>query len=284
VRTVGTIPGTVQAEDFDIGVQGIAYNDLSATNLLAGGDRYDDAVDVQNCLACENGLAVGDIAAGEWLRYTLQVPEGGLYDMNFATQQYAGQTGTVNLAKGACFANAPSCIGDAFGAFTGLEVAVGVQAPAQARMSLQAPVEVDAGLICMQICFENGGFILDSISFEQAEIPTPAPTATTPAPTATTPAPTVAEELPVRTKAPTRAPSAPTATNAPATPAPSAEQKVEESTTSGSSGAEPTLFGADQSVIIAAGSVGFALVGITLSSFACIKLRGRQHQAKLSPS
>lgn len=71
------IPGLVQAEDFDIGAQGISYNDCDATNN--GGAYRDTGVDIQ--AASEGGHNIGWICQGEWLEYTLDVQSAGLYTL-----------------------------------------------------------------------------------------------------------------------------------------------------------------------------------------------------------
>lgn len=66
------IPGTIQAENFDNGGQGVAFNDLDATNN--GGQYRTTAVDIEAC--SEGGFNVGWIGTGEWLEYTVNVTAG----------------------------------------------------------------------------------------------------------------------------------------------------------------------------------------------------------------
>jgi hypothetical protein len=74
------IPGTVEAEDFDLGGEGTAYHDDDADN--SGGDgRADEGVDVQDNGA--GGLNVGWTVDGEWLEYTVSVAEAGAYTFEF---------------------------------------------------------------------------------------------------------------------------------------------------------------------------------------------------------
>jgi hypothetical protein len=70
--TPRTLPGTVQAEDYDTGGEGIAFHDTTAGN--SGGQYRADAVDVQVTSDAGGGFNVGWIAAGEWLEYTVNVP------------------------------------------------------------------------------------------------------------------------------------------------------------------------------------------------------------------
>jgi len=77
------LPGTFDAGHFDLfegGIgQGISYNDLTTENI--GGERPQEYVDVVN--KAGEGATVGWIAAGEWMEYTVEVQQPGLYSFNF---------------------------------------------------------------------------------------------------------------------------------------------------------------------------------------------------------
>jgi hypothetical protein len=74
------LPGTFQAEDFDIGGQGVAYNDLSAGN--SGGQyRAGEGVDIVLAPGTSGGYVVNSFQTGEWLSYTVSVPNAGNYDI-----------------------------------------------------------------------------------------------------------------------------------------------------------------------------------------------------------
>jgi PKD repeat protein len=64
---VHTVPGTVQAEDFDAGGEGVAYHDAESANL-GGAYRPGEGVDLET----SGGITdVGWVRTGEWLRYTV---------------------------------------------------------------------------------------------------------------------------------------------------------------------------------------------------------------------
>src|SRR5437868_13672015 len=65
------VPGTIQAEDFDEGGEGIGYHDLTAYN--EGGAYRATDVDVQPTTDAGGGYNVGWVSAGEWLAYTINV-------------------------------------------------------------------------------------------------------------------------------------------------------------------------------------------------------------------
>src|SRR6185369_5993755 len=69
------IPGTIQAEDFDLGVEGVAYHDATPGN--AGGAYRQTGVDIEP--STEGGYDVGWTSPGEWLKYTVNVTSAGAY-------------------------------------------------------------------------------------------------------------------------------------------------------------------------------------------------------------
>lgn len=71
-----SIPGILQAEQFDNGVEGIAYNDNSSENEGDAEFRTDTGVDIVDG---NNGRVVGYTAVGEWLIYTVSVETEQVY-------------------------------------------------------------------------------------------------------------------------------------------------------------------------------------------------------------
>ena len=72
------MPGTVEMEDFNVGGQGVAYNDTTATNE-GGVYRPLEGVDVATMTEAGNGYVVGWTPAGEWLEYAVDVASPGTY-------------------------------------------------------------------------------------------------------------------------------------------------------------------------------------------------------------
>ena len=72
------VPGIIQAENYDIGGQGVAYNDDDSANL-GGQYRLTEGVDIENCSDVGGGYDVGFTNAGEWLKYTVNVEATGTY-------------------------------------------------------------------------------------------------------------------------------------------------------------------------------------------------------------
>jgi hypothetical protein len=69
------VPGTIQAEDFDNGGEGVAYHDSGPNN--AGGAYRQTGVDIE--AASSGGYDVGWFAPGDWMNYTISVPSAGTY-------------------------------------------------------------------------------------------------------------------------------------------------------------------------------------------------------------
>ena len=77
------IPGTFEAGHYDSfeggNASGISYVDISTVN--EGDFRIDEAVDVASVNG--EGATIGWISAGEWVEYTVDVENSGLYDLTF---------------------------------------------------------------------------------------------------------------------------------------------------------------------------------------------------------
>ncbi|WP_313982596.1 PQQ-dependent sugar dehydrogenase [Xanthocytophaga flavus] len=73
-----SVPGKIEAEDFDTGGQSIAYNDLSTGNS-GNGYRTTEDVDIEGC--SEGGFNIGWVATGEWLEYTVNITSAGVYTL-----------------------------------------------------------------------------------------------------------------------------------------------------------------------------------------------------------
>ncbi len=73
--SMATIPGTIQAENYDLGGEGVAYHDEDAGN--SGNVYRSDDVDITG--DASDGYKVGWTIAGEWLEYTVNVASAGIY-------------------------------------------------------------------------------------------------------------------------------------------------------------------------------------------------------------
>jgi chitinase len=78
--TVRNIPGKIEAEHYDVGGQGVAYNDLTTGN--AGAVFRTDDVDIEASTDTGTGYNLGWIQAGEWVEYTVNVTTAGTYTLS----------------------------------------------------------------------------------------------------------------------------------------------------------------------------------------------------------
>src|SRR5437016_223918 len=60
---------TIQAENYDVGGEGVAYHDTTTGNT--GGQFRSDDVDIETSGDAGGGYNVGWIVDGEWLEYTV---------------------------------------------------------------------------------------------------------------------------------------------------------------------------------------------------------------------
>jgi predicted amidohydrolase len=77
--TPASLPGRIQAEDFDDGGQSVAYSDATAGN--SGGQYRQTDVDLEVTGDTGGGYNIGYVRAGEWLNYTVTVAAAGTYNI-----------------------------------------------------------------------------------------------------------------------------------------------------------------------------------------------------------
>ena len=110
--TATALPGTVQAENFDVGAEGVAFHDLSAAN--DGGGLRNTGVDIEPALDAGGGYDVGWMFAGEWLNYTVNVTAAGTYDLE-ARVASNGPGGTFHIEVNGVDLTGPLAIPDTGG-------------------------------------------------------------------------------------------------------------------------------------------------------------------------
>jgi PKD repeat protein len=134
-----TIPGILQAEDYDLGGEGVAYHDTTAGN--EGGVYRHDDVDIEQ-IDTDGSPNVGWTRTGEWMTYTVNVVNAGTYTAGFRVgSSHAGSSVQAYLDDGTtpiATVNVPNT-GNS-GAFQ--TVAVPVTLPAgQHRLVLKFPTD-----------------------------------------------------------------------------------------------------------------------------------------------
>jgi uncharacterized protein involved in high-affinity Fe2+ transport len=92
--TAAAVPGTVQAENYDTGGQGVAYN-VDAVNGSANSYRS-DGVDLEATTDSGGGYDLGWTAAGQWFKYTVNVATAGTYALSL---RLAAPTAVTNALQ-----------------------------------------------------------------------------------------------------------------------------------------------------------------------------------------
>jgi aryl-phospho-beta-D-glucosidase BglC (GH1 family) len=78
-NTIAKIPGTIEAENFDSGLEGDAYHDADVVNT---GNYYRLGSGVDIYKGKGNSVFVGNTHAGEWMEYTVNITKQGKYAIN----------------------------------------------------------------------------------------------------------------------------------------------------------------------------------------------------------
>jgi len=119
---VHAIPGTIEAEDFDEGGEGVAYHDLSPGN--SGGLYRSTDVDIAAAADSPAGYTLGYVVAGEWLKYTVSVAAAGSYALE-ARVASQGPGGTFHVEVDGVDATGPVAVPSSGGWQTWTSIAAG---------------------------------------------------------------------------------------------------------------------------------------------------------------
>lgn len=147
--SAATAPGTIQAENYDLGGEGIVYHDRAGQHQAD--DHYrSDRVDLRS----SRGHAVCHVAAGEWLKYTVNITSAGAYNVKFHAASARGG-GRFHLEANGVNVTGPVAINGAGADGTWVEEVV-------------HGVRLTAGLQYLKLCVEAAGVDLDYFQMEVA--------------------------------------------------------------------------------------------------------------------
>lgn len=96
---MATLPGTLQAENFDDGAESIAFHDSDTRN--EGTTSYRTGTGGVDIVNGNGGYAIGYTATGEWLEYTVNVTKAGYYTYDaYASSGVTTSSFSLSLRKG----------------------------------------------------------------------------------------------------------------------------------------------------------------------------------------
>lgn len=101
-----SIPGIIEAEDFDLGPAGVSYSDTSSGNE---GGAYRTDVDVDMEATSGGGFNVGWIADNEFIKYTVNVASAGDYTLELSVASPTGG-GVIHVEFGGVDVTGPIVI------------------------------------------------------------------------------------------------------------------------------------------------------------------------------
>ncbi|MEU8909849.1 discoidin domain-containing protein [Streptomyces mirabilis] len=148
--TPAAVPGTVQAENYDTGGQGVAYN-VTSVNGKANSYRA-DGVDLDNTSDTGGGYNLGWTSGGQWFRYTVDVATAGTCTLDLRVAAPSAVAGALHLS-------------DASG--TNLTGAVDLPATGdwQTWATVTTHVTLPAGRQILTLDQDNGGWNINHLGF-----------------------------------------------------------------------------------------------------------------------
>jgi len=154
--TAAAVPGTVQAENYDTGGQGVAYN-VTAVNGSANSYRS-DGVDLEATTDTGGGDDLGWTGAGQWFKYTVNAAAAGTYAVSL---RLAAPTA---VADGLHIANAA-------GTNLSGNVAVPATGGYQDWTTVTASVALTAGTQTLTVDQDNAGWNINYLTFASSDSP-----------------------------------------------------------------------------------------------------------------
>jgi Carbohydrate binding module (family 6)/Beta-1,3-glucanase len=148
--TAAAVPGTVQAENYDTGGQGVAYN---VTAVNGSGNSYrSDGVDLEATTDTGGGYDLGWTGAGQWFNYTVNAAAAGTYAVSLRLAAPTAVTDGLHISNAA-----------------GTDLSGLVTVPAtggyQNWTTVTASVTLTAGVQTLTVHQDNPGWNLNYLTF-----------------------------------------------------------------------------------------------------------------------
>jgi endonuclease/exonuclease/phosphatase family metal-dependent hydrolase len=150
-----TVPGTIRAEAFDNGGEGVAYHDSGPNNV--GGAVRQTGVDIES--SSDGGYDVGWTAPGEWLNYSVNVTSSGSYTVQLRVASSGGATMRVGFNRSNVWqtVNVPSTGGW------------------QSWATVSFPANLNAGQQLLTVLFDTGNVNLNNVKVVSGTTAPPPP-------------------------------------------------------------------------------------------------------------
>lgn len=164
-NTIAELPGAIEFEKFDTGADGIAFHDNNAQKQGDGTAFRNDTGGI-DVIKCGTGYGVGWTEVGEWMEYTVNVKEAGLYSYNIyysAPEAGASFNLSVSDADNQTLITSKNEILAKTGSWSTYKNAFG-------RMTI--PLEAGEQRIRFTITGGSGQYVanLDKITFERVDV------------------------------------------------------------------------------------------------------------------
>jgi type II secretory pathway pseudopilin PulG len=147
--TAAAIPGTVQAENYDTGGQGVGY---SVNSVNGGGGYRTESANLEATGDTGGGFDLGWTGGGQWQRYTVNVAAAGTYSVAFRIAAPSVVTGAFHLEN-----------------LTGTNLSGNVNVPAsggwQTWTTVTANVALPAGQQTLTLAQDKGGWNINYFTF-----------------------------------------------------------------------------------------------------------------------
>ena len=148
--TPWAVPGTVQAENYDLGGPGIGFN---VTSINGSANNYrSDGVDLEATTDTGGGYDLGWTANGQWFKYTVNAASAGTYTITFRLAAPSAVTDALHIANS-----------------SGTNLSGSVNVPAtggwQNWTNVTATVTLPAGQQVLTVDQDNPGWNINYMSF-----------------------------------------------------------------------------------------------------------------------
>ncbi|MEW1864953.1 discoidin domain-containing protein, partial [Streptomyces sp. NPDC088194] len=148
--TAAAVPGTVQAENYDTGGEGVAYH---VTSVNGNADNYRaDGVNLETTSDTGGGYDLGWSDSGQWFRYTVDVATAGTYTVGLRVADPAAVPGALHLS-------------DAAGANLSGAVDLPGTGDWQDWATVNTEVTLPAGRQVLTLNQDSGGWNVNSLTF-----------------------------------------------------------------------------------------------------------------------